>query len=140
MNDYILFRRHETSKARAIRINLCVQSDRKEKGRALIVFVEGQDSLRSSKSTQEIVTTTTALCIGPMDAVRLLKERVQGSRPASFPLLVCLVAAPLWQGLQRTACPMSVSSNAFMVLLNSVFINQKQRRKMVLNHWYKAAP
>lgn len=61
MNDYILFRRHETSKARGIRINPCVQSDRKEKGRALIVFIEGQDSLRSSKSTQEIATTITAL-------------------------------------------------------------------------------
>lgn len=64
MNYYGLFRRHETSKAREIGINLCVQSDRKEKRRPL-VFVEVQDSLRFSKSTQKIVTTTTALQIGP---------------------------------------------------------------------------
>lgn len=81
----ILFRRHETSKARGIGINLCVQSDRKEKGRALIVFVEGPDSSRSSKSTQHsdhyYCTVNRA-----MDAVRLSKEHVQGSRHSVFAL------------------------------------------------------
>lgn len=56
MNDYILFRRHETSKARGTEINLCTKRTEKEKGGTLIVFTEGKDSSRSSKSAQEIVT------------------------------------------------------------------------------------
>lgn len=74
-----------------------------------------------------------------MDAGRLSKERVQGSRYAGYPLGGVSGGCSSCVRIFSTQCVPCLQVASFILLLNSVFVNQKERREVVLNHWCKVA-